>query len=79
MELHVLKTEDDLKWEDKQKIKDIINEAKNELNKIKDISDAMETLMEQSEKHDLFLPDLTEKFNELSRRARFLALLFFLT
>ena len=66
MELNVLKTEGDLKWEDKQKIKDMINEAKNELNKIKDISDAMETLMEQSEKHDLFLPDLTEKFNELS-------------
>ena len=66
MELNVLKTEGDLKWEDKQKIKDMINEAKNELNKIKDISDAMETLMEQSEKHDLFLPDLTAKFNELS-------------
>ena len=36
--------------------------SKLRLNKIKDISNAMETLMEQSEKHDLFLPDLTKKF-----------------
>ena len=66
MELNVLKTEDDLKWEDKQKINDMINQAKNELNKIKDISNAMENLMAQSEKHDLFLPDLAKKFKELS-------------
>ena len=66
MELNVLKTENDLKWEDKQKIKNMINQAKDELNKIKDISNAMETLMEQSEKHDLFLPDLAKKFKELS-------------
>ena len=66
IELDILKTEDDLKWEDKQKIKEIINEAKNELNKMNDISNALETLMEQSEKHDLFLPDLMKKFKELS-------------
>ena len=36
-----------------------------ELNKIKDISNAMETLLEESEKHNLFLPDLAEKFKEL--------------
>ncbi len=66
MELNVLKTENNLEWEDKQKIKDMINQAKDELNKIKDISNAMETLMEQSEKHNLFLPDLAKKFKELS-------------
>ena len=66
MELNILKTENDLKWEDKQKINEMISDAKNELNKIKDISDAMETLMEQSKKHDLFLPDLAKKFEELS-------------
>ena len=33
---------------------------------MKDISSAIEKLMEQSEKHDLFLPDLMKKFNELS-------------
>ena len=37
-----------------------------ELDKIKDISNAMETLLEKSEKHNLFLPDLAEKFKELS-------------
>ncbi len=66
MELNVLKTENDLKWEDKEKINEMINQAKNELNKIQDISEAMETLMKQSEKHDLFLPDLAKKFKELS-------------
>ena len=66
MELDVIKTEDELKWEDQQRIKEIIDQAKNEINKMKDISSAIEKLMEQSEKHDLFLPDLMKKFNELS-------------
>ena len=66
MELDVIKTEDELKWEDQQRIKEIINQAKNEINKMKDVSSAIEKLMEQSEKHDLFLPDLMKKFNELS-------------
>jgi len=66
MELDILKTEGDLKWEDQQRIKEIINEAKNELKKMKNISDAIESLMEQSEKHELFNSDLMEKFKELS-------------
>tara|TARA_B000000557_G_scaffold232044_1_gene205732 strand:- start:166 stop:651 length:486 start_codon:yes stop_codon:yes gene_type:complete len=66
MELNVLKAEDELKWEDQQKIKELVENAKEELNKIKDISNAMETLLEESEKHNLFLPDLAEKFKELS-------------
>ena len=32
MELNVIKTEDELKWEDQQRIKEIINQAKNEIN-----------------------------------------------
>ena len=55
MELNVLKAEDELKWEDQQKIKELVENAKEELNKIKDISNAMETLLEESEKHNLFL------------------------
>jgi len=66
MELDIIKTEDELKWEDQQRIKEIIDQAKNEITKMKNISSAIETLMEQSEKHDLFLPDLMKKFNELS-------------
>ena len=66
MELNVLKAEDELQWEDQQKIKELVEDAKKELNKIKDISNAMETLLEESEKHNLFLPDLAEKFKELS-------------
>ena len=66
MELDIIKTKDELKWEDQQRIKEIIDQAKNEITKMKNISSAIETLMEQSEKHDLFLPDLMKKFNELS-------------
>ena len=55
-----------MKWEDQQRVKEIMNEAKNELKKMKNISDAIESLMEQSEKHDLFNSDLMEKFKELS-------------
>ena len=66
MELDILKTEGEMKWEDQQRVKEIMNEAKNELKKMKNISDAIESLMEQSEKHDLFNSDLMEKFKELS-------------
>ena len=66
MELDILKTKDELKWEEQQRVKKIMDEAKNELNKMKNISDAIESLMEQSEKHELFSPDLMEKFKELS-------------
>ena len=66
MKLDILKTEDELKWEDQQRVKEIMNEAKNELKKMKNISDAIESLMEQSEKHELFNPDLMKKFKELS-------------
>ena len=66
MELNVLKAEDNLKWEDQQKIKEMVSKAKDELERIKSISNAMESLMEESEKHNLFMPDLAEKFKELS-------------
>jgi hypothetical protein len=66
MELDILKTKDELKWEEQQRVKKIMDEAKNELNKMKNISDAIESLMEQSEKHELFSPNLMEKFKELS-------------
>ena len=66
MELDVLKAEDELKWEDQQKIKEMVTKAKDELDRIKNIAKAMEQLIEESEKHNLFLPDLAEKFKELS-------------
>ena len=37
MGLDIIKTEDELKWEDQQRIKEIIDQAKNEINKIKEI------------------------------------------
>ncbi|MFL3013693.1 MAG: hypothetical protein ACJZ19_03890 [Candidatus Neomarinimicrobiota bacterium] len=66
MELDVLKAEDELEWEDQQKIKEMVTKAKDELDRIKNIAAAMEKLIEESEKHNLFLPDLAEKFKELS-------------
>ena len=66
MELNVLKAEDELEWEDQQKIKEMVSKAKDELERIKSISNAMESLMEDSEKHNLLMPDLSEKFKELS-------------
>mgnify|MGYP001279152729 CR=1 FL=1 len=66
MELNILKTEDELKWEEQQKVKEIMAEANTELKKMKNISDAIESLVEQSEKHELLNPDLMEKFKELS-------------
>jgi len=66
MELDVLKTENELKWEEQQKVREILDEAKKELRKMKNISDAIESLMEQSDKHELFNKDLMKKFKELS-------------
>ncbi len=66
MELDLLKTEDVLKWEEKKRVNEILDEAKNELNNLKNISDTIENLMKQSEKHELFNPDLMKKFKELS-------------
>ena len=66
MELDVLKTENTLKWEERQRVKEIVNEARNEMIKMKNISNAIENLMKQSEKHELFNSDLIEKFKELS-------------
>ena len=51
MELNVLKTEDELEWEDQQKIKEMVSKAKDELERIKNISNAMESLMAVSYTH----------------------------
>ena len=48
MELDVLKAEEELKWEDQQKIKEMVTKAKDELDRIKNIAKAMEQLIEES-------------------------------
>ena len=70
MELNILKTEDELKWNEQQRVKQIIDQTKTELENMKNISNAIEHLMEQSEKHDLFNPELMGKFKELSSLVR---------
>jgi len=67
MELNILKAEKNLKWEDKQKLKELINRSKEEISDIKKISEAMESIMKESEKHDLLTANLMNKFKELSQ------------
>ena len=65
MELNVLKI-DELEWEDQQEIKEIIDQAKEELQTLEKLTEAMESITQQGEKHELFQPELMKKFKELS-------------
>ena len=65
IELETLKT-NELTWEQKQSINNSIEKVKAELKKLEEISEAIEAVSEQAEKHDLFSEDLLGKFNELS-------------
>ena len=44
----------------------LLKKVKAELKKLEEISEAIEAVSEQAEKHDLFSENLLEKFNELS-------------
>ena len=66
MKLDVLKTEE-LEWEDQQEINQIINKAKEELETLEKISESFERMTKDGEKHELFLPELMKKFDELSK------------
>ena len=61
IELETLKT-NELTWEQKQSINNSIEKVKAELKKL-EISEAIEAVSEQAEKHDLFSEDLLGKFN----------------
>ena len=65
MELNVLKT-DELEWGDQQEIKQIINEVKEELQNLEKMTEAIKQITQQGKKHELFLPELINKFKELS-------------
>ena len=65
IELETLKS-NELTWEQKQSINNSIEKVKAELKKLEEISEAIEAVSEQAEKHDLFSEDLLGKFNELS-------------
>ncbi len=65
IELKMLKS-NELNWNQKQSIKNALEKTKKEINNIEKMTDAIESLTEQAEKHKLFSPSLIEKFKELS-------------
>ena len=65
MELKLLKAET-LEWEDRQAVQKSVDEVKNKLEEVKSLQDAINDIMEQAEKHNLFSNDLMEKFKDLN-------------
>lgn len=64
VELDLLKS-DKVEWEHQQEIKKLLEKTKEELAEFEKIAEALEALSENAEKHDLFSPELLEKFKEL--------------
>lgn len=65
IELEALKQEE-LNWEQKQRLKRSLETVQQKLEQIKSLQEALQKIAEQSEKHELFSPDLIEKFRNLS-------------
>ena len=66
LELETLKSSE-LNWEQKESIKNTLEKVKSELKRLEEMSDAVETISQQAEKHELFSPELLNKFKELSK------------
>ena len=64
LELEALKT-DEMNWEQQKEVKELIEKASEELKALEKLTEAMESINSQSEKHQLFSDDLMEKFKEL--------------
>ena len=65
-ELKMLKS-DEMNWDEKQSLKNSIDQSKKEIEKLEKIAEAIESITEQAEKHKLLSPKMLEKFKELSR------------
>ena len=66
LELKILK-EEELNWDRKKSVQDIIENAKKEMEQLKKLSESIESITNQADKHKLFSPNLLEKFDELSK------------
>jgi len=66
LELKMLK-EEDLNWDQKKSIQEIIENTKKEINKLEKLSESIESITNQADKHKLFSPSLVKKFVELSK------------
>lgn len=65
LELEALKSKE-LDWDQQQSVKNAMEQAKDELANLEKMADAIESITAQAEKHELFSPDLLDKFKELS-------------
>jgi len=65
LNLEALKTTD-LKWEQQQEMKDVLEKAAEELQNLEKMAEALNSIIKKGEKHDLFSPALLDKFKELS-------------
>ncbi len=64
LELDILK-QDELTWDQQQDLQNMLESVREEMKKMEDISEALKTLQETADKHELFSSDLLEKFNHL--------------
>ena len=69
LELEALKTKE-LDWDQQQSVKNALEQAMEELANLEKMATAIESITEQAEKHELFSPDLLDKFRELSELIR---------
>ena len=65
LEMKALKSEE-LDWAEQKSIENSLEKAKDELKNLEKMSEAIEAITEQAEKHNLFSPELLDKFEELS-------------
>jgi hypothetical protein len=69
LELEALKTKD-LDWDQQQSVKNAIEKTKEQFANMEKMAETIESITEQANKHDLFSPDLLDKFKELSDLVR---------
>ncbi len=65
LELKMLK-EEKLNWDQKNSVQNTIENAKTELTRLEKLSESIESITKQADKHKLFSPSLLKKFDELS-------------
>ena len=65
MELQILKSKE-LDWDQEQSLKNSIEESKEKIQNLEELSEAIQSITDQAEKHKLLSPDLLDKFKELS-------------
>jgi len=66
LELKMIK-EEEINWDQKKAVQDVIENAKKEIHKLEKLSESIESITNQADKHKLFSPSLLEKFDELSK------------